>query len=382
MRKSVFAFVTGFVAFGFGFGSALMPTDADAAPLTDWGSSTFLTFRECEGVPIDEYCLGQRINTSRAFLLFGEVNNLIRTDGVNSSFGRVSFGNVLDTPTVRGSGFSTVEANTRNGSSTLAVQGYEYTGSIAEFITFGGMFEYEHTSTLAFGAGSAELSARIYLLSSTVDIAALLPCVMPQFCLPPGDILGVEIAEPMEPATTGVTSIPLQLGFFVNPGDRFYVAATIQTFGNRGGFADASNSLVTFLDAAPEVLAALSPATRVTDPVIDIKPGSHSNSFNPDSQGVVPVAILTTSTGAGDTLDFDATHVDPLTVQFGPDGAMEAHGRGHVKDVDGDGDLDLVLHFETRQTGIACGNIEASVAGITFAGEDIEGTDSIRTVGC
>jgi len=77
MRKSVFAFVTGFVAFGFGFGSALMPTDADAAPLTDWGSSTFLTFRECEGVPIDEYCLGQRINTSRAFLLFGEVNNLI-----------------------------------------------------------------------------------------------------------------------------------------------------------------------------------------------------------------------------------------------------------------------------------------------------------------
>jgi hypothetical protein len=194
--------------------------------------------------------------------------------------------------------------------------------------------------------------------------------------------LGVEIVEPVEPATTGITSIPLQLGFFVNPGDSFYVAATLQTFGDRGGFADASNSLVTFFDAAPEVLAALSPATRAADPVIDIKPGSHLNSFNPDSQGVIPVAILTTNTSDGDTIDFDATQVDPLTVQFGPDGAMEAHGRGHIKDVDADGDLDLVLHFKARQTGIACGNIEASVAGTTFAGEDIEGTDSISTVGC
>ncbi len=380
MRNFQVAFVTGFVAFGFG--SALIPISADAAPLTDWGSATILTFRECEDVPVDVPCLGQRIETLIRDVLFGEVNDLIGTDGVNSSFGSVQFGGVLDTPTVHGSGFSTFEANTRNGSSTLAVQGYEYTGSVVEFITFGGTFEYEHSGAPASGAGSATIDARIYVLSSTVNIAELLPCVMPQFCLPPGDILGVEIVRPIEPATTGVISTPLQLGFFVNPGDRFYVAATIQTFGDRGGFADASNSLVTFLDAAPEVLAALSPATRAADPVIDIKPGSHPNSFNPNSQGVIPVAILTTNTGAGDTIDFDATQVDPLTVQFGPDGAMEAHGLGHIKDVDGDGDPDLVLHFKTRKTGIACGNIEASVAGTTYSGEGFKGTDSIRTVGC
>jgi hypothetical protein len=205
---------------------------------------------------------------------------------------------------------------------------------------------------------------------------------LPEFCLDAEDILGLEFVAPTEPATTGLTSIPLQLGLIITPGDQFYVAATLQTFGDRGGFADASQSLITFLDGAPEVLAALSPATRAADPVIDIKPGSHPNSFNPYSPGVISVAILTTSTGAGDTLDFDATQVDPLTILFGPDGAMETHGRGHVKDVDADGDLDLVLHFKTQQTGIACGNIEASLAGTTFAGEGIEGTDSIRTVGC
>src|SRR5439155_24325725 len=78
---------------------------------------------------------------------------------------------------------------------------------------------------------------------------------------------------------------------------------------------------------------------------IDIKPGTFPNSINPRSRGVIPVAILTTDT-------FDATTVDPLSVRFGPSGAIEAHGRGHIEDVDGDGDLDLVLHFRTQDTGI------------------------------
>ncbi len=108
---------------------------------------------------------------------------------------------------------------------------------------------------------------------------------------------------------------------------------------------------------------------------IDIKPDSDQNSVNPRSKGVIPVAILTTD-------DFDATAVDPMSVEFGPDGATEAHGNGHIEDADGDGDLDLVLHFKTQDTGIQCGDTDASLTGETFGGQMFEGTDSINTVGC
>lgn len=54
---------------------------------------------------------------------------------------------------------------------------------------------------------------------------------------------------------------------------------------------------------------------------IDTKPGSYPNSVNPKRKGVIPVDILTTE-------EFDATAVDPLSVRFGPDGAIESHGRG------------------------------------------------------
>ncbi|MFL6192789.1 MAG: hypothetical protein ACJ75H_01360, partial [Thermoanaerobaculia bacterium] len=109
--------------------------------------------------------------------------------------------------------------------------------------------------------------------------------------------------------------------------------------------------------------------------LVDIKPGGVPNSINPRSNGVIPVAILTTP-------DFDATQIDPLTVRFGPGGAIEAHGKGHLEDVDGDGDIDLMLHFRTEQSGILCGSTQASLTGDTYAGRRIEGSDGVSTVGC
>ena len=89
----------------------------------------------------------------------------------------------------------------------------------------------------------------------------------------------------------------------------------------------------------------------------------------------VPVAILTTTT-------FDATTVDPLSVSLDRTELMEAHGRGHLEDADGDGDLDLVLHFPTQDTGIMCGAVSASITGETFGGQAIQALNSIQTVGC
>jgi hypothetical protein len=90
---------------------------------------------------------------------------------------------------------------------------------------------------------------------------------------------------------------------------------------------------------------------------------------------VISVAILTTDV-------FDATTVDPLSVQFGPNGATETHNRGHIEDANGDGDDDLMLHFRTQETGIQCGDTSASLIGETFDGTPIEGFDSVRTTGC
>ncbi|HSL81620.1 MAG TPA: hypothetical protein VLF66_02515 [Thermoanaerobaculia bacterium] len=115
---------------------------------------------------------------------------------------------------------------------------------------------------------------------------------------------------------------------------------------------------------------------------LDVKPGSDPNSVNPRSKGVIPVAILTTSTADGDAADFDAWDIDPLSLAFGPDGAGIAHAYAHAEDVDGDGDLDMVVHFRTRETGIACGDTEAALSGRTLDGVAIGGVGSIRTVGC
>ncbi len=114
---------------------------------------------------------------------------------------------------------------------------------------------------------------------------------------------------------------------------------------------------------------------------IDIKPGEFPNPINPNARGKIPVAILSTAT-------FDATTVDRASVRFGKTGteASEVKSEAEPDDVDqdGDGDVDLLLHFQTQETGILCGNTAAMIKGRTSGAEgiEIEGSDSIKTVGC
>jgi len=140
------------------------------------------------------------------------------------------------------------------------------------------------------------------------------------------------------------------------------------------GSAQVRLTINTAIDFAPDWQPL--PATSV---VLDIKPGGEPNSVNLGSGGVIPVAILTTG-------DFDATTVDPGTVCFGDAEApaerdcSEKHGRGHIEDVDDDGDQDMVLHYETAQTGIDPGDTQACLTGETFDGTRVDGCDAIRIV--
>ena len=88
---------------------------------------------------------------------------------------------------------------------------------------------------------------------------------------------------------------------------------------------------------------------------------------------MIPIVILSSAS-------FDAATVDPLPVRFGPSGARETHTRGHVEDVNGDGRLDLVLHFRTQETGLQGGDSQACLTGETKDGLAIQGCDSIRIV--
>jgi uncharacterized delta-60 repeat protein len=74
---------------------------------------------------------------------------------------------------------------------------------------------------------------------------------------------------------------------------------------------------------------------------VDFRPGSGDTQVNLASQGIIAVAIPTTA-------DFDAATVDAASVRF----AGAAPVRYALEDVDGDGDLDMVLHFRTQDTNL------------------------------
>jgi hypothetical protein len=208
----------------------------------------------------------------------------------------------------------------------------------------------------------------------------------------PGDA-GRQIAV-LDPATGAVTAVsasiapPLASSSGVvaldEGGNRFFFAGTasgdtdarLYTVDTTTGAVVSSPLLVgsaTAFFSGLEFAPAAAPPPTVITVVIDIKPGSVPNPINVRSNGVIPVAILTTPS-------FDAATVDVATVRFGPGNATEAHGRGHLEDVDGDGDLDLVLHFRTQDAQIPCSATSATLTGQTTTARSITGTDSVSPI--
>jgi hypothetical protein len=110
--------------------------------------------------------------------------------------------------------------------------------------------------------------------------------------------------------------------------------------------------------------------------VLDVKPGSDDNRVPLTSRGVIPVAILTTPS-------FDASRIVASTTCFGDSGAPAqrdcSERSSALTDVDGDGDVDLLLHFETQQTGIDAGDRDACITAQTTDGLAVEGCDAITT---
>ncbi len=117
---------------------------------------------------------------------------------------------------------------------------------------------------------------------------------------------------------------------------------------------------------------------------IDIKPDSLTNSINLGSNGVIPVAFLTDS-------DFDASTIDPATItlrgQDFSDGIVKLRGKkdapkpmANLEDVDGDGDLDLMVHLETENLSGLGLNAVCELGALTYDGYVVSGSDTIHVV--
>ena len=75
----------------------------------------------------------------------------------------------------------------------------------------------------------------------------------------------------------------------------------------------------------------------------------------------------------------ETADIDVSSLRFGPGGASPAHA-GHVKDVNKDGQRDLLVHFPIAATGLTTTDTTTGLTGITYDGRHIEGSDYLQAV--
>lgn len=108
---------------------------------------------------------------------------------------------------------------------------------------------------------------------------------------------------------------------------------------------------------------------------IDIKPGEGAAPINTKSKGTIPVAVLSSPT-------FDAVaQVDQTSLTFGHAGNEKSLAFcSGPQDVNGDGLLDLVCHFNTPLTQFQAADITGTLKGKILGGNTIMGTDAVVVV--
>lgn len=138
-------------------------------------------------------------------------------------------------------------------------------------------------------------------------------------------------------------------------------------FGDATGVADGGASIEYVRFCQPD-------ATRLV--TIDVRPDTTINTVNLKSKGRLPVAVLSSST-------FDARRVDPNSVTL-KGSTVAQRGSGDVmwsfEDANGDGLLDLILHFSIADLHLAPTDTILVLEGLTMSGETVRGEDGIRVI--
>ena len=94
-----------------------------------------------------------------------------------------------------------------------------------------------------------------------------------------------------------------------------------------------------------------------TEVLIDIRPGQLPNKINLASQGLLPVAVLSTDTFDASGFDPEMAHLSDAATADGCAGAEAV--RWKYDDVNGDGRTDLVFFVRTQELGFTSATTQA-----------------------
>ena len=108
---------------------------------------------------------------------------------------------------------------------------------------------------------------------------------------------------------------------------------------------------------------------------IDIRPRSEANRVNPQSTKTINVAIISENR-------FDATTVDPNRIRFGATGSEAPPVHLARRDINRDGQRDLVLRFQIHELGVQCDATSLTLTAQLLDGQPIIGSAPITTNGC
>jgi len=192
----------------------------------------------------------------------------------------------------------------------------------------------------------------------------------------PLDSPGMTIVLPLRTWRIPTTSLHL---YRIDPGTGDLVPAISTDDLPVIGTVDPSGMSATFEGVARlSVVVGLIPTTIPVG--LDIKARSYPNIVNTKAKGLMPVAILGSNT-------FDVRTINITKLFFGPALTRPAHDltsphtyKDHLQDVNGDGFIDLVVHFDQTSTGLKTADTQACLSGETLDAIPIKGCDSITVI--
>ncbi len=108
---------------------------------------------------------------------------------------------------------------------------------------------------------------------------------------------------------------------------------------------------------------------------IDINPNNANNHVDAQDTGKLAVAVFGSPT-------FDPHQIDLASLRLGATGQEAALAGKGFKDVNSDGNVDLIARFTVADIALTCTTRQLMLTGTLLSGQVIVGTDQVHVVNC